>query len=78
MESNFDFTNSNYLSFKTIIPKNDKFNLWDHTMCSEVLKMMHILDRDSLHGTFLEEKTWLAVGLPNKPVDTKWIDRSGI
>lgn len=47
-------------------------------MCSEVLKMMHILDRDSLHGTFLEEKTWLAVGLPNKPVDTKWIDRSGI
>lgn len=65
MESNFDFTSSNYLC--VLKPLFQRDLNYDEIQCaSECLKMMDILDMDNLYDEFIDTKTlnWQTVHLP--------------
>lgn len=80
MESNFDFTNSNY--FCALKPFSLRKNglTDDGLLCaSECLKMMDILDIDNLCDEFIDAKDRIDKQLvyQNKPIDKKWMEIFG-
>ncbi|XP_058409245.1 uncharacterized protein LOC131412973 [Diceros bicornis minor] len=80
LESNFDFTNSNYLcALKPFSLRKRGLTYNDIQCASECLKMMDILDMDNLYDEFIDAKDLIDKQLvyPNKPVDKKWMDIFG-
>nr|XP_012606182.1 uncharacterized protein LOC105863530 isoform X1 [Microcebus murinus] len=80
LESNFDFTSSNYLCALKPFSLRKRGLTYDDIQCaSECLKMMDVLEMDSLYDEFTDAKDLIDKQLvyQNKPVDKKWMDIFG-
>lgn len=80
MECYFDFTSSNYLcALKPFSLRRKCLTYSDIRCASECLKMIDVLDMDSLYDEFIDAKDLIDKQLvyQNKPVDSKWVDIFG-